>query len=243
MTYQSNPSLIADLDQPPTQGALPVWIKVFTKPSEQTFVEITSHPEAKAKAAYIWIFLVGTLSGFISGLAQLFAIRAGLQQAVPNFGQVPGAPEALGVGGVLGVICGAPLTGLFSVMGFAIGVAIIHATARFFGGQGTFDKLAYAFGAIVVPFSLVSALMGLLNAIPFVVFGTLPVMVGLGLYVLFLELTAIKAVHQCGWGEAAAILFLPVILIGMLCGVAFLVLMRSVGPSINDLLQQMQRLR
>jgi Yip1-like protein len=241
MNYPSNPSLIADLDQPTTQGALPVWTKVYTKPNEQTFVEITSHPEAKAKAAYIWVFLAGTLSGFISGFTQLFVMRAGLQQAVPNFGQMPGVSEAFGIGGLVGVVCGAPLAGLFSVIGFAIGVAIIHATARFFGGQGTFDKLAYAFGAIVVPFSLISALMGLLNAIPFVVFGALPVLVLLGLYVLFLQMTAIKAVHQCGWGEAAAILFLPAILIGMLCGVAFLLLMRSIGPSLNDLFQQMQR--
>ena len=57
------------------------------------------------------------------------------------------------------------------------------------------------------------------------------------------EMTAIKAVHQCGWGEAAAILFLPAVLIVMLCGVAFLGLMKVAGPSINDILHQMQRLQ
>jgi hypothetical protein len=44
-----------------------------------------------------------------------------------------------------------------SVIAFAIGVAIVHATARFFGGQGSFDKLAYAFGAVAAPMSLITA--------------------------------------------------------------------------------------
>jgi len=241
MTYQSNPSLTADLDVPPSQGAFPVWTKVFTKPSEATFLEITSHPEAKARAAYIWVFIVGTLSGLINSLTQFTMALVGLRQVAPDLGQLPGASTTIGIGGLLAAVCGAPIAGLFSVIGFAIGVAIVQATAKFFGGQGTFDKLAYAFGAIAVPFSLISALMVPLNAIPFLAFCTLPVLLLLGLYVLFLEVTAIKAVHQCGWGEAAAALFLPAILIVMLCGVAFLALMRVAGPSINEILQQLQR--
>jgi hypothetical protein len=243
MNDQAFPSLTADPDFPAPQGAFPVWTKVFTKPNERTFVEITSHPEAKARAAYIWVFLVGTLSGLINSLMQFIGTLVGLQQVAPDLGQLPGAPAALGFGGLLAAICGAPIAGLFSVIGFALGVAIVQATARFFGGQGSFDKLAYAFGAIAVPFSLISALMVPLNVIPFVAFCTLPVLLALGLYVLFLEVTAIKAVHQCGWGEAAAALFLPAVLIVMLCGVAFLALMRVAGPSINDMFQQLQSLQ
>lgn len=241
MNYSSNPSMMTNLDQPRTQGALPVWIKVFTKPSVQTFVEITNHPEAKARAAYIWVFLAGTLTGLISSLARLVVMSTVMKQAGADLSQLPGLDTAFRFGGVLGVVCGAPLTGLFSLLGFIIGVGIIQATARFFGGQGSFDKLAYAFGAITVPFSLISTLVVPLNLIPFLALCTLPLLIGVGLYVLFLELTAIKAVHQCGWGEAAAILFLPVILIAMLCGVAFFGLMRMAGPSINDILHQMQR--
>ena len=239
MTNQFNPTLTTDFDQPPSQGAFPVWSKVYTRPSTQTFLEITSHPEAKAKAAYIWVFLAGTFSGLINSLMQLIVVR----QAVPDLGQFPGVSTALGIGGAFGVLCGAPIAGLFSVIGFAIGVAIIQATAKFFGGEGSFDKLAYAFGAIAVPFTLISALMVPLNAIPFVSFGTLPVLVLMGLYTLYLELTAIKAVHGCNWGEAAAILFLPAILITMLCGAAFLFLMREAGPVLNEVLQQLQQYR
>ena len=243
MKYQSNPSMIADPDFPAPQGALPVWSKVFTRPNERTFLEITDHPEAKARSAYIWVFLAGTLSALINSLAQFVIGLIGLQQTMPDFGEVPGLPGAVGAAGLFGAVCGAPVAGLFSVIAFAIGVAIVQATAKFFGGQGSFDKLAYAFGAIAVPFSLISGLMAPLNMIPFAASCTLPVLFGLGLYVLFLQVTAIKAVHRCGWGEAAAALFLPAILIGLLCGFAFLLFMRAAGPAINEIFQQLQRLQ
>jgi hypothetical protein len=243
MKYQSNASMLADPDFPAPQGALPVWTKVFTKPGERTFLEITDHPEAKAKSAYIWVFIAGTLSALISSLVQFVATLIGLQQAMPEFGELPGFSGALGAAGLFGAVCGAPIAGLFSVIGFAIGVAIIQATARFFGGQGSFDQLAYAFGAITVPLSLLSGLIAPLNVIPFVAFCTLPLLFGLGLYALFLQVTAIKAVHRCGWGEAAAALFLPAILIGLLCGLTFLLFMRAAGPAINEIFQQLQQMQ
>lgn len=239
MTYSSDPSFAADLDLPPSQGAFPVWSKVFTKPGEATFLEITAHPEARAKAAYIWVFLAGVFSSLLNSLTQFVIGLAGLQQAVPDFGQVPGASGVLGAAGLLGAICGAPIAGLFSVIGFAIGVGIVHATARFFGGQGTFDRLAYAFGAIAVPFSVVSALAVPLNAVPYAVFCTLPLLVLVGIYVLYLQVTAVKAVHRFTWGEAAAAFFLPSILLLMLCGLLVLGLMSLAGPALNEILQQM----
>lgn len=241
MNNQSNQILMADTDYPAPQGAFPVWSKVFTKPGERTFVEITEHPDAKAKSAYIWVFIVETLSGLINSLTQFIIALAGLKQVSPEFGQVSGLSGMFGAAGLLGAICGAPIAGLFSVIGFAMGIAVVHAAARFFGGQGTFDKLAYAFGAIAVPFSLISALMVPLNAVPFLAFCTLPLLLVCGIYVLFLEVTAIKAVHRCGWGEAAAALFLPAILLGLLCGFLFLGLMRVVGPSLNDIFQQLRQ--
>ena len=243
MSYSSNPPMMADPDLPPSQGALPVWSKVFTKPYERTFVEITQHPEAKARSAYIWVFIAGTLSGLINSVTQFIVGLAGLQQVAPDLGQTPGVTGMLGAAGLMGAICGAPIAGLFSVIGFALGVSIIHATARFFGGQGSFDRLAYAFGAVTVPLSLVSAFMVPLNAIPFVSFCTVPLLMGMALYVLFLELTALKAVHQFSWGEAAAALFLPTILLGMLCGLMFLGLLRVAGPSLQEFFQQMQGLQ
>ena len=241
MNYSSNPPMMADPDFPAPQGALPVWIKVFTKPSEQTFIEITSHPDAKARAAYIWVFLSGTLSGLLNSLTQFVVSFAGLQQAAPEFGQMPGSSTAVGIGGLLFAVCFAPLTGLFSVVGFSFGVAIIHATAKFFGGQGLFDKMAYAVGAITVPITIISALTVPLNVVPFLSLCTLPVLVLLGLYTLYLEVVAIKAVHRLGWGESAAALLLPSILLALILGVIILGLMRLAGPELNEIFRQLQQ--
>jgi len=56
-----------------------------------------------------------------------------------------------------------------SVVLFAIGVALIQWIAKMFGGRGTFEQLAYTFGAIQAPFYLISAVFALLGAIIFVV--------------------------------------------------------------------------
>lgn len=237
MTYQTNEPMMEDPDFPRPQGALPVWLQVFTKPGEATFATITAHPEATAKAAYIWIFIAGTLSGLINSLLQTVVTLAGVQQAAPSM------PGAYGLGGLIGAICAAPVAGLLSVIGFAIGVAIVHATARFFGGEGSFDRMAYAFGAITAPISLLSALMIPLNAVPFAVFCTAPVLILLSLYAIYLQVAAIKAVHRLGWGESIGALFLPSILLALLCGVLFLVLMRVLGPSVMEIFQQMQQIQ
>lgn len=242
MNYPATAPMPGDPDYPASQGALPVWSKVYTRPTEQTFAEITEHPEAKARSAYIWVFIAGALSGLINSVTQFIVALIALRQTSPELGEMaPGVGGVFGVMGFVGALCAAPIAGLFAVIGFAISVAIVHATARFFGGQGTFDKLAYAFGAITVPVSLFSAFLIPLNTLPYVVYCTLPLLVIVGLYVLYLEVTAVKAVYRCGWGEAAAAFFMPSLLIGMLCGLLFLGLMRVAGPTINEIMQQMPR--
>ncbi len=69
---------------PPSSGApgpagwLPVWIKAITQPKEQTFVDITEHPDMSAKTAYIWVFIAGTFSGIIQAIAQAISTATGL---------------------------------------------------------------------------------------------------------------------------------------------------------------------
>lgn len=243
MENQSNPSFIADAEILPTQGAFPVWIKVFTKPGSRSFEEILAHPEANAKSAYIWIFLVGTLSGLVSGLVQFLGTLIGLKQLAPELGEVSGFSGIFGTAGLVGAICGAPVAGLFSLLGFIIGVAILHGSAKFLGGQGTYNQMAYSFGAIIAPLTLISTLLVPFNMIPFVALCTLPLFLLLGLYALYLEVAAIKAVHRFGWGGSAAALFMPTILIGMLCGIAFLGLLRIAGPGLSEIFQQLQQVQ
>lgn len=233
------PKMTNDPDRPPPQGALPVWTKVYSKPGEQTFSEIINHPDATARNAYIWVFIVGMLSGLINSLTQFVLGVASVRETVGGFDQLPGLTGVLGTTGLIGAICGAPIAGVVAVIGFAIGVALIHWTARFFGSkEGSFDQLAYALGAVAAPFSLVSALLIPFNAIRFVAFCTLPLLLIASLYVLFLQVTAVKVVYRTGWLEAAGTFFLPTLLIIFLCACAVLGLVRLAGPSLNEIFQQ-----
>ena len=241
-TQMNNPKMMDDPDRPPPQGAFPVWSKVYTKPGEKTFLEIINHPDATAKNAYIWVFVVGMISGLINGLTQIVAGMSVLRQMMPGYDQLPDTTRIMGFSGLAGAICGAPIAGLFAVIGFAVAVAIIHWAARFFGAkEGSFDQLAYAVGAVIVPSSLVSALLLPFSLISYASFCTIPGLLGLSIYVIYLELAAIKAVYRTGWLEAAGAFFLPTILIVFLCACAVLGLMRMVGPSINEIFQQVQQ--
>jgi hypothetical protein len=236
---------------PPSSGArgpagwMSVWIKAVTKPSEQTFVDITESPEASSKTAYLWVFIAGTISGIIQAFAT--AIRVGTGVASP-LSQIPGLekylPQSTGGGGGIGIslvggLCGAPLAGLLSIVFFALFVAIIQWIAKLFGGTGTYDKLLYALAAISVPFAIISSLFALLGVIPFVgiCFGLISL--GLGIYSLVLQLMAIKAVNRFGWGQAIGSYFVPgcTLIIACACvvGIGAAVLVPIVRNSFNGI--------
>lgn len=229
-----------ELERPAPQGAFPVWSKVFTKPVPQTFLEVTAHPDATARNAYIWIFIAGTFSGLVYSALQFAVGMTALRQTAPGLQQFPGLSAGVGFGGILGVICSAPVTGIFSVVGFAISTALIHWIARFLGGQANFDKMAYALGAVTAPMTIISAFLVPINAIPYASFCTLPVIIILSIFAVYLEVAAVKAVQGFGWLEAGIAVFLPVILLAFLCAFAVIGILRTLGPSINDIFQQIQ---
>ena len=245
MDIQSTAPMPGDPDYPVSQGAFPVWQKVYTKPTEETFVQITSHPEAKAKSAYTWVFLAGALSGLINSVTSTIVTMVAFRAENPALGaDTPGLVGGMfGVMGLLGAICAAPVAGVFAVIGFALNVGVVHATARFFGGKGTFDKLAYAFGAITVPVSVISAFLIPFRTISLAAYCTWPLLVLLGIYVLYLEVTAVKAVNQCSWGEAAAAFFMPTILFLLLCGLLTVLALRAAGPTLDEFMRQYQQLQ
>ena len=220
---------------PPSSGApgpagwLPVWMKVITQPNEQTFIDITGHPDALPKTAYIWIFLVGTLSVIVSGIIQAILVAAGLG-GQPAFEGMP----AIAGGSLIGAICVSPFAGLISVLFFALGVAIVQWIAKLFGGTGTYDKLVYATAAISVPITLISMLLAPFNSVPYLNICTGVLSFGLGIYSLFLQITAVKAVNRFGWGQAAGSVLLPGLVILVVCSCVVIGTLTLLGPVIGD---------
>ncbi len=223
-----------------SEGATSVfqtWVDALTKPNEQTFAKIAASPQARASTAYLWVFIGALVQSFVVSLAQGAVIRNALRQQ--------GLAENLPAGGLgltlITAICGAPILAVISVIFFAIWVALIQWLARMFGGRGAFDQLAYAFGAIVAPFSLISAVFALLGAIPFIgyCFGLLISLAGL--YVLVLEIMAARGVHQFGWGAAAGSVLIPPLGIAVLCCCALLVAGTVMGAAIGNIFSTLNR--
>jgi hypothetical protein len=87
----------------------------------------------------------------------------------------------------------------------------------------------------VTPFYLVSGVLGLLSAIPFAgaCFGIVGFL--LALYVLVLEIMAVKGVNQFGWGQAVASMLLPVLAIACCISVAVAGMFSVLAPQMQDI--------
>ncbi len=218
-------------------GWFSVWIKAVTQPKEQAFIDIAESPDARPNTAYLWIFLAGTLSTIVTGIIQSVLMAAGLGQN--SFG----AGSAVG-SSLIGVVCLSPFVGGLSVLFFALGVAIVQWIAKLFGGTGTYDKLVYPIAAISVPVSLVSMVITPLNIVPYINICTGLLSFAMGIYAIFLQITAVKAVNRFGWGQAAGSVLLPVFVIVFVCGCVVIGILMLLGPMIgnvfNDINQGLQ---
>lgn len=211
----NTPIMPSSSGAPGPAGWFSIWLKAVTKPSEQTFVDITESPNANSKTAYIWVFIAGTISAILQAFASAIYAAAGTGSPLQ---QIPGLeqyiPQSTGGGGgvgaaLIGGLCASPVAGLLSILFFAIFVAIIQWIAKLFGGSGTYDKLLYAFAAITVPVSVVSSLLAILSAIPFVGICTGVISFGLSIYALVLQVMAVKGVNRFGVGQAVGSVFIP----------------------------------
>jgi hypothetical protein len=210
------------------------WREAVSKPNEQTYIKIASSPNAKMTTAFLWVFIGSLINVFIASLMQ----GAIMGQMMQNYDIEGFSNGGTGVG-IITAICGAPVGALISVLFFALFTGVVQWLAKMFGGTGTFEQLAYVFAAITVPFSLISSVLTLFGAIPYVgaCFGLLGF--AAAIYVIVLELMAVKGVNQIGWGQAAGALFLPSIVILCCVGIVFAGLASYLIPVFRDTFPQL----
>lgn len=213
------------------------WIAALTRPSEQTYAAIASTPGAKASTAYLWVFIGALIQIFLAALVQ-GRLYPGIAQQLGLDPNMFGGRS--GVGAVLvSAICGAPIGALIQTIFFAIWAAIVQWLARMFGGRGTYDQMAYTLAAIVAPYSILAGILTLFSAIPYagICFGLFTLLAGL--YVIALQLMAIKGVNQVGWGAAIGALFIPLLVVLFICaclvGVSFAALIPIIRQSVPNL--------
>jgi Flp pilus assembly pilin Flp len=219
-------------------GWFSVWKDAVTKPNEQTFAQIAQSPEAKLTTALLWIFLGSLVNLLVTFLVQGAVMSQALQNSDFGGQSLPGGAAG---NALITAVCGAPIAAVISVALFALLTGVVQLVAKMFGGRGTFDQLAYALAAILTPFYIVSALLTLLAAIPFVgaCFGI--VALGVGIYVLVLEVMAVKGVNLFGWGQAIASLLLPAFVLGCCIAVGVFGILQALGPAISDTFESLQQ--
>jgi hypothetical protein len=206
----------------PEMSLIDTWMEAFTKPREETYARIVAQPRANATNAFLWVFIASLLTSLVSLVASLGGQMETFRQMLPPeiANQLPsGADASVGIGTI---ICGAPVGAVFAVIVFAISTALIQWVAKLFGGIGTFDKLAYAFSSVVVPYSIVASILALLGIIPYVGILTGLISFALSIYLIVLEVLAVKAVHRLDTGKAIGAVLLPalVILLIVCCCIA-----------------------
>lgn len=222
---------------PPPSGVsewFSVWRDALTKPSDQTFARIAQSPNAKLTTALLWVFVGSLVNIIFASLVQGVVFRQMMQNS--DFGG-NGFPRMAG-GSLLAAICAGPIV---SVVGFVIYVGVVQLIAKMFGGRGTFEQLAYATAAIVAPYSLINSVFTLLAAIPFVglCFGLVSLL-GV-IYVIALEVMAVKGVNQFGWGPALGSYFLPFLVLVCCLSLGVIGILRVLGPGINEIFNSIQQ--
>ena len=213
-------------------SVLQTWTTAITKPNEQTYAQLAASPEAKTSTALLWVFIASLIQSLVTFLLQ-GRIMAQMMQGT-------GLENQAGPG-LVGILCGAPIAAVISVVFFSAFTGIVQWVAGLFGGKGSFEKLIYVFAAITVPFTLISAVLTLLSVVPYVgfCFGIISLLALL--YVLVLQVMAVKGVNQFDWLPAAGSLLLP--FIAFICcisaGVAGLVSLA--GPAMQDIFDQINQ--
>lgn len=211
-------------------SVLQIWGKALTKPSEQTFVELASSPNATATTAYVWVFVGFLIQYFLISLVQSSLIGTYMDQA--GLGTGFGTRSIASI--LIFAVCGAPIMAALSTLFFAIGVFIVQWIAKMFGGRGNSDQLAYAMAAIVAPFSIVAGILSLFAAVPYVGLCFSAILSIAGIYIFVLEAMAVKAVNQISWGAAIGSLLIPGLVIGFVCACLIGISMAALVPILQE---------
>lgn len=204
------------------------WVSAITRPSEATFDRIARDPQASTIRAATWIFFSSLVGLFISVPLNLIfnpALITQIQDATGEYGSALTA--ALGL-----MLCFVPFSAALSVVGMMISTALIQLTARLLGGQGTFEGTFNGLAAIAAPITPITSLLGAIPVVGFCLAAPI------GIYVLVLDVLAVKASNRFGWGAAIGAIVLPGLVIGGLCCCAGFALASMMGVAMQDLMNQ-----
>ncbi len=206
-----------------------VWMLVVTHPSRDSFRRILADPTARPARAFIWVAVIG----LIFGVLEAIVTRVVGSEAIGQFG---------GLGLLANLVCIAIGAPIFSVIGLALGAAILRGIAALLKGVGNFNEMVYSLASVQAPFSIISGILSLIaTAVSRGTFsltggggGSLlglclaPISLVVGIYAIVLEVLAIDTVEKFGTGKAVLTLLIPLVVlvligvcVALVIGIAF----------------------
>jgi len=224
------------MQRPRTSNSLiETWIAALTQPSVSTFDSIASDMNANAGTAVTWIAISGLIVTLLNAVAQIM-----VPVRLP-----PGAPPGIASISAGIWLCVIPFAIALDILGFLIACGISHVTAKALGGTATFGEMSYAVAAYSAPLSIVVGIIGAfftlsgLSSSGTYIGSCINAIVGL--YWIFLNITAIKAAHRFGWGSAifAGVIIWVLIFIVLAC--LLVVALGSLGPNAGNIFSNVIR--
>jgi hypothetical protein len=187
-----------------------IWWDVWIHPGLAPFKTILSEPGNNITRGFIWI---GVTSLFVTLVSYLFSALVIRNVMVDAFG---GEMFKNISSYTVSYICGIILSPFFAIFGIAVSALVYHWIAKLLGGRGNWNDLLFCLSAVSAPATMIGGVIGLIALLffqnPVLIF--LPSMVALALavYVIVLNVNAIKAAEDVGTWPALSAIFIPTLI-------------------------------
>lgn len=216
-------------------GEVPgLWLKVIEM-TEAFFSQ--EAPRASGSSTFISVLILVVISTICAVLSSLISSVLGI--STMPFGEGQDLPAMGDMAAVMGgmtlyIAC----CGFFGgIIGFYLGTGVNYLGARIFGGDGNFTTQAYLQSLAGVPIGVVTSVLSVFSAIPYLgcIFGLASLAVGI--YGFILNVRAIKVAHRLTTGRAVAALLAPAVLL-IIIPCVVIVLLALMGPAIGAIFEE-----
>jgi hypothetical protein len=206
-----------------------VWMDVWMHPGEEAFRGILKEQNHSATRGFIWVAVSSLILAVVSAFGYIPLYRTLTSQ----FGSTPEMQLFAGGTIVTSLICALILTPISAIIGLAISSGIYHLISRLFRSTGNYSDLVFCMAAVTAPAMIIGAIL----SIPVLLFSNFPAIwwlvaifisilsVIIAVYVIVMNVNAIRGAEQIGTWQAILTIFIPVIALGVLsfCCVALTV--------------------
>jgi hypothetical protein len=206
--------------QPQNSKWYEVWMDVWMHPGEEAFWGILKERDHSVTRGILWVAVTSLIIAVVSiiGYVPLYHSITSQFSNVQNI-------EFFGAGTIVTyAICSIILAPIGAILGLLISSGIYHLISRLFGSTGNYSDLVFCMAAVTAPASIIGALLSipylLLSNFPAILwlvaifFGILSII--LAIYVLVMNVNAVRGAERIGTWQAILTIFLPVVILAVL---------------------------